>query len=44
MTKVQFRRWVVRFIECCIIMAILCTGGVGVCMLVSAFFKAIGVA
>lgn len=44
MTKVQFRRWVVKFIECCICMAIISVGCIAVCYFVGACLKLLGVA
>ena len=44
MTKVQFRRWVVKYIECCICMVIFTVGCIAVCYIVSGCLKLLGVA
>ena len=43
MTKVQFRRWVVRVVELCICMAILSVGMVAVAYFVGGCLKLLGV-
>lgn len=44
MTKVQFRRWTVKFIELCICMAVISVGCIVVAYLVSGCLKILGVA
>ncbi len=43
LTKAQFRRWVVRFIELCIYMVIMSVGCVATALVISAALKALGV-
>ena len=43
MTKVQFRRWVVRVIELCICMVIMTLGCIGVASIMGVCLKVLGV-
>lgn len=43
LTKAQFRRWVVRFVELCIYMVIMSVGCVATALAIGAALKALGV-
>ena len=43
MSKVTFRRWVVKFVECCICMVIIALGCIGVASIMGVCLKVLGV-